>query len=98
MSVSAAILGRKRAVRLKAKAKDEVATSEREFKFRKRMGFSVLGSLITLPLDSTSAVNNLGSNGLFRKMCDLINKVIYHHVFIISFIKSILKSLVILAI
>ena len=28
--------------------------------FRKRMGFSVLGSLITVPLHSTLAVNNLG--------------------------------------
>ena len=37
----------------------EVATIEREFKFRK-MAFSVLGSLITVPLHSTLAVNNLG--------------------------------------
>ena len=29
-------------------------------KFRKRMGFSVLDSLITVPLHSTLAVNNLG--------------------------------------
>ena len=29
-------------------------------KFRKRMGFSVLGSLITVPLHSTLAVNSLG--------------------------------------
>ena len=29
-------------------------------KFRKRMGFSVLSSLITVPLHSTLAVNNLG--------------------------------------
>ena len=36
------------------------ATIEREFKFRKRMAFSVLGSLITVPLQSTLAVNNLG--------------------------------------
>ena len=28
-------------------------------KFRKRMGFSVLGSLITVPLHSTLGVNNL---------------------------------------
>ena len=37
----------------------EVATIEREFTFRK-MAFSVLGSLITVPLHSTLAVNNLG--------------------------------------
>jgi len=43
-----------------SKPKDEVATNEREFKFRKRMGLSVLGSLITVPLHLTSAVNNLG--------------------------------------
>ena len=40
--------------------KDEVAAFEREFKFRKRMALSVLGSLITVPLHLTSAVNNLG--------------------------------------
>ena len=39
-------------------------------KFRKRMGFSGLDSLITVPLNSTLAVNDLGLNGLFRKMCD----------------------------
>ena len=38
--------------------KDEVATIERDFKFRKRMALSVLGSLISVHL--TSAVNNLG--------------------------------------
>ena len=32
----------------------------REFQFRERMAFSVLGSLITVPLHSTLAVNNLG--------------------------------------
>ena len=37
-----------------------VATIERELKFRKRMAFSVLGSLRTVPLHSTLAVNNLG--------------------------------------
>ena len=40
--------------------KHAVATVEREFKFRKRMAFSVLGSLRTVPLHSTLAVNNLG--------------------------------------
>ena len=40
--------------------KHQVAISEREFKFRKRMAFSVLGSLRTVPLHSTLAVNNLG--------------------------------------
>ena len=34
--------------------------AERELKFRKRMAFSVLGSLRTVPLHSTLAVNNLG--------------------------------------
>ena len=32
----------------------------KSLKFRKRMGFSFLGSLITVPLNSTLAVNNLG--------------------------------------
>ena len=31
-----------------------------EVKFRKRMAFSVLGSLRTVPLHSTLVVNNLG--------------------------------------
>ena len=37
-----------------------VATIEREFKFRKRMSFSVFGSLSTVLLRSTLAVNNSG--------------------------------------
>ena len=40
--------------------KHEVAIIEREFKFRKRMAFSVLGSLRTVSLHSTLSVNNLG--------------------------------------
>ena len=40
--------------------KHEVAIIERELKFRKRMAFPVLGSLSTVPLHSTLAVNNLG--------------------------------------
>ena len=32
----------------------------KNLKFRKRVSFSVLGSLITAPLHSTLAVNNLG--------------------------------------
>ena len=40
--------------------KHEVATIEQEFKFRKRMAFSVLFFLRTVPLHSTLAVNNLG--------------------------------------
>ena len=40
--------------------KQEVAIIEREFKFRKRVAFSVLGSLRTAPLHSTLAVSNLG--------------------------------------
>ena len=46
--------------KVESERKDEVATIEREFKFRKRMAFSGLGSLITVPLHLTSAVNNLG--------------------------------------
>ena len=38
----------------------EVTTIEREFKFRKRMAFNVLGSLITVWLYLILAVNNLG--------------------------------------
>ena len=54
-----AILGRKCTARLKVNQRHEVATIEREFKFRK-VAFSVLGSLITVPLHSTLAGNNLG--------------------------------------
>ena len=48
--------------KVESEPKHEVATIEREFKFRKRMCFSVLGSIITVPLHSTLAVNinNLG--------------------------------------
>ena len=46
--------------KFESEPKHEVATIEREFKFRKRMAFSVLGSLRTVPLYSTLAVNNLG--------------------------------------
>ena len=60
ISTVSAILGRKFTVRLKVNQKHEVATIQREFKFRKRMTFSVLDSLITVPLNSTLAVNNLG--------------------------------------
>ena len=55
--------------KVESEPKDEVATIKQELKFRKRMVFCVLGSLITVPLHSTLAVNNLGLN-LFLKMCD----------------------------
>ena len=46
--------------KIESESKHEVATIEREFKFRKRMAFFVLGSLRTVPLHSKLAVNNLG--------------------------------------
>ena len=46
--------------KVETEPKHEVAIIVREFKFRKRMAFSVLGSLRTVPLHSTLAVNNLG--------------------------------------
>ena len=55
--------------KVESEVKHEVATIVRESKLRKRMAFSVLGSLRTVPLHSTLAVNNLGLN-LFRIMCD----------------------------
>ena len=45
--------------KVESEPKHEVAIIEREFKCRK-MAFSVLGSLRTVPLHSTLAVNNLG--------------------------------------
>ena len=46
--------------KVESEPKREVAIIEREFKFRKRMAFSVLDSLITVPLHSMLAVNKLG--------------------------------------
>ena len=46
--------------KVESEPKLEVAIIEREFKFRKRMAFFVLGSLRTVPLHSTLAVNNIG--------------------------------------
>ena len=40
--------------------KHEVPIIEPKLKFRKRMAFSVLGSLRTVSLHSTLAVNNIG--------------------------------------
>ena len=56
--------------KVESEPKHEVATIERELKFRTRMAFSVFGSLGTVPLHSMLAVNNLGLGSLFRKMCD----------------------------
>ena len=55
-----AILGRKSTARLKLNQNTRSPPLSESLKFRKRMGFSVLGSLITVPLHSTLAVNNLG--------------------------------------
>ena len=45
--------------KVESEPKHEVATIQRELKFIKRMAFSVLGSLRTVPLHSTLALNNL---------------------------------------
>ena len=45
--------------KVESEPKHEIAIIEREFKFRKRMAFFVLGSLRIVPLHSTLAVNNL---------------------------------------
>ena len=45
--------------KVESELKHEAAIIQREFKFRERMAFSVLGSLIAVPLYSTLAVNNL---------------------------------------
>ena len=55
-----AILGRKSTARLKVNQNTRSPPLSESLKFRKRMGFSVLGSLITVPLHSTLVVNNLG--------------------------------------
>ena len=52
--------------KVESELKHEAATIEREFKFRERMAFSVLGSLIAVPLYSTLAVNNLEFLLLYR--------------------------------
>ena len=50
------ILAQKVYSKVEIEPKDEVATIE----LRKRMALSLLGILITVPLNLTSAVNNLG--------------------------------------
>ena len=55
-----AILGRKSTARLKVNQNTRSPPLHESLKFRKRMGFSVLGSLITVLLHSTLAVYNLG--------------------------------------
>ena len=55
-----AILGRKSTARLKVSQNTRSPPLNENLKLRKRMVFSVLGSLITIPLHSTLAVNNLG--------------------------------------
>ena len=52
-----AILGRKSTARLKVNQNTRSPPLSENFKFRERMGFSVLGSLTTVPLHSTLAVN-----------------------------------------
>ena len=54
------ILGRKSTARLKVNQNTRSLSLSENLKFRKPMGFSVLGSLITVPLNSTLAVNDLG--------------------------------------
>ena len=61
ISTVSAILGRKSTARLKVNQNTRSPPLSESLKlFRKRMGFSVLGSLITVPSHSTLAVNNLG--------------------------------------
>ena len=56
-----AILGRKSTARLKVNHNTRSPPLSENLRFRKRVGFSVLGSwVITVPLHSTLAVNNLG--------------------------------------
>ena len=55
-----AILGRKSTARLKVNQNRRSPPLSENLKFRKRMGFSVLDSLTTVPLHSTLAGNNLG--------------------------------------
>ena len=59
ISNASAILGRKSTVRLKVNQNTRSPPLRENLKFRKRMGFFG-GSLITVPLHSTLAVNNLG--------------------------------------
>ena len=46
--------------KVESEPRHKVATIERRFNFRKRMAFSVLGSLGTVPFHLTLAVNNSG--------------------------------------
>ena len=60
ISYVSAILGRKSTATLKVNQITRSPPLSENLKFSKRMGFSVLGSLITVPLHPTLAVNNLG--------------------------------------
>ena len=53
-----AILCQKSTARLKVHQNTRTPPLGENLKFRKRIGFSVLGSLITVPLHSTLTVNN----------------------------------------
>ena len=55
-----AILGRKCTARLKVRQNKRSPPLIEDLKLEKGWPFSVLGSLRTVPLHSTSAVNNLG--------------------------------------
>ena len=55
-----AILSRKSTARLKVNQNTRSPPLRENLKFRKRMGFSVLGSSITVPLHLKLAVTNLG--------------------------------------
>ena len=60
ISNASAILGRKSTARLKVNQNTRSPPLSENLTFSKQKGFSVLGSLITVPLHSTLAVNNLG--------------------------------------
>ena len=73
-----AILGLKSTARLKVSQNTRSPPLSENLKFRKRMGFSVLGSLITVPLHSTLAVNrakNFCSSAHPRRVLCYIQRV-----------------------
>ena len=55
-----AILGRKCTARLKMNQNTRSPSLSENLNLGKRMAFSVLGSLRTVPLQSTQAINNFG--------------------------------------
>ena len=82
-AIPSAILGRKCTARLKVNQNTKSPSLSENLNFRKRMAFSVLGSLRTVPSHSTLAVNSLGLKIVSWNVW--LKKVVYRHVFLLLY-------------